>query len=531
MGWASPLLAAAATLVIGFALFSGLGKNPLEAFYVFFVKPVETLYGFGELLLKASPLMLCAVGLAAGYRANVWNIGAEGQLTLGAICGGGVALAFHDMGGAWVLPLMILAGAAGGMAWAAIPAWLRIRFNANEILVSLMLVYVASLLLSLLVHGAWRDPEGFNFPQSKMFNDFALLPNLLAETRLNIGFFLALAAVAIAWVFMTKSLTGFQMRVAGLAPAAANYAGISAKRTVWLGMLIGGATAGLAGVSEIAGPHRTTAAVGVAGLRLRRDHRRLRRSPASVRHPARQPADVAAVPRRRVRADGPRAAVGGDRPVPGHAAVLPARGGRVHQLPPEDRAPPRHCGIGTHAQPGRRIGASMDHLATLFVLTLAAGTPLVFAALGELVVEKSGVLNLGVEGMMLVGAVVAFMVAATTKQPWLGAIAGMAAGAALSIIFGVLTLSLMANQVATGLALSLFGVGLVRVHRPALHQRRHRRHQAARHSRCVGHPLRRQAALFAQSLRLPVAAPVRWDPVFPVPDARRARRARGRRVA
>ncbi len=254
MGWASPLLAAAATLIVGFALFSGLGKNPLEAFYVFFVKPVETLYGFGELLLKASPLMLCAVGLAAGYRANVWNIGAEGQLTLGAICGGGVALAFHDAGGALVLPLMILAGAAGGMAWAAIPAWLRTRFNANEILVSLMLVYVASLLLSLLVHGAWRDPEGFNFPQSKMFNDFALLPNLLPETRLNLGFFIALAAVAISWVFMTKSLTGFQMRVAGLAPAAANYAGISAKRTVWLGMLIGGATAGLAGVGEVAGP-------------------------------------------------------------------------------------------------------------------------------------------------------------------------------------------------------------------------------------------------------------------------------------
>jgi simple sugar transport system permease protein len=193
MGWASPLLAAAATLVVGFALFSGLGKNPLEAFYVFFVKPVETLYGFGELLLKASPLMLCAVGLAAGYRANVWNIGAEGQLTLGAICGGGVALAFHESGGAWVLPLMIVAGAAGGMAWAAIPAWLRTRFNANEILVSLMLVYVASLLLSLLIHGAWRDPEGFNFPQSKMFNDFALLPTLLPETRLNIGFLITLA--------------------------------------------------------------------------------------------------------------------------------------------------------------------------------------------------------------------------------------------------------------------------------------------------------------------------------------------------
>jgi simple sugar transport system permease protein len=102
----------------------------------------------------------------------------------------------------------------------------------------------------------------------------------------------------------------------------------------------------------------------------------------------------------------------------------------------------------------------VDHFAELLVLTLAAGTPLVYAALGELVTEKSGVLNLGVEGMMLVGAVVSFVVAATTKNPWLGVGAGIAAGAALSAVFAVLTLSLMANQVATGLALSLFGVGL-----------------------------------------------------------------------
>jgi len=254
MRWLSPLFAVAATLVVGFVLFAGLGKNPLEAFEVFFIKPVESLYGVSELLLKASPLMLCAIGLAAGYRANVWNIGAEGQLTLGALCGGGVALALQDSGGAWVLPLMLVAGAAGGMAWAAIPAWLKTRFNANEILVSLMLVYVATLLLSLLVHGPWRDPEGFNFPQSKTFADVALLPNLLPETRLNIGFLLALAVVAVAWLFMRRSLVGFQMRVAGLAPDAANYAGVSARRTVWLGMLIGGATAGVAGVNEAAGP-------------------------------------------------------------------------------------------------------------------------------------------------------------------------------------------------------------------------------------------------------------------------------------
>ena len=253
-GALSPLVAVVATLLIGFALFTALGKDPWQAFHVFFVKPVDSRYGVGVLLQKAAPLMLCAIGLAAGYRANVWNIGAEGQLTMGAIAGGGVALAFHDSASPLLLPAMVVAGAAGGMAWAAIPAFLRTRFNANEILVSLMLVYIATFTLSLLVHGPWRDPEGFNFPQSKMFEPVALLPNLLPETRLNVGFLVALAAVAAGWVFMSKSLVGFQMRVAGLAPAAANYAGISARRTIWLGMLIGGACAGIAGIGEAAGP-------------------------------------------------------------------------------------------------------------------------------------------------------------------------------------------------------------------------------------------------------------------------------------
>ena len=253
-GWLSPLFAAAAMLMVGFILFHALDKNPWQALHVFFVKPIETRYGVGELLLKAGPLMLCAVGLAAGYRANVWNIGAEGQITLGAIFGGGVALAFHDSASSLVLPMMIVAGAGGGMMWAAIPAFLRTRFNANEILVSLMLVYVAGHLLSLLMQGPWRDPEGFNFPQSKMFCDAALLPNLLSGTRLNVGFLLALASVAAGWVFMSKSLAGYRMRVSGLAPAAATYAGISAKRGIWSGMLIGGACAGIAGVSEVAGP-------------------------------------------------------------------------------------------------------------------------------------------------------------------------------------------------------------------------------------------------------------------------------------
>lgn len=252
----APVLATLATLVAGFVVFEALGKDPIAAFHAFFIQPVATRYGVGELLLKASPLMLIATGLAIGYRANVWNIGAEGQLTLGAIAGGGVALAAGSIPipPALLLPAMVAAGAFCGMAWAAIPAWLRTRFNANEILTSLMLVYVANLFLSWLVHGPWRDPDGYNFPQSKLFTDAALLPNLLSGTRLNAGLPIALAVVAIAWLFIRRSVWGFEMRVAGKAPAAAAYAGISSTRNVWLGMLAGGACAGIAGVNEAAGP-------------------------------------------------------------------------------------------------------------------------------------------------------------------------------------------------------------------------------------------------------------------------------------
>jgi simple sugar transport system permease protein len=254
MRWLAPLFAAALTIVAGFALFSALGRDPVQAFHTFFVHPIRDVNGLAELLLKASPLMLIAVGLACGYRANVWNIGAEGQLIVGAIFGGGVALYFHGSDSPLVLPAMIVAGAIGGMLWAAIPALLRTRFNASEILVSLMLVYVATLILGYLVHGPWRDPEGFNFPQTQQFTETALFSTLLPGTRLNASLLLSLAAIAAGYVFLERSFIGFQMRVAGLADAAARYAGFDTKRAVWLGLLIGGAAAGLAGVGEIAGP-------------------------------------------------------------------------------------------------------------------------------------------------------------------------------------------------------------------------------------------------------------------------------------
>ena len=251
---ASPLIAAAAMLVTGIVFFSLLGRDPQQAFLVFFVKPLSTVYGIGELLLKATPLLLCGLGLALGFRANVWNIGAEGQLTMGAIAGGGVALWLGDEVHGWGLPLMIAAGAAGGMAWAAIPAFLRNRFNTSEILVTLMLVYIAQLFLSYLVHGPWRDPQGYNFPQSRAFNDAYILPILIDGTRTTWAFVLALAAAAASWIFSGLTYAGYRMQVAGLAPAAAGYAGYSGKGTVWMALLIGGAAAGIAGLCEVAGP-------------------------------------------------------------------------------------------------------------------------------------------------------------------------------------------------------------------------------------------------------------------------------------
>ena len=254
MRYLSPLLAVALMLTCGMVLFKVLGKSPVEGFKVFFLQPMADRYGVAELFLKATPLMLCAVGLSVGFRGNVWNIGAEGQLLMGALAGGGLALHFPASQSPFLLPAMFVAGALGGMLWAAIPAWLRTRFNANEILTSLMLVYIAELVVSWLVHGPWKDPDGFNFPQTRLFQAKAIIPVLVEGTRVNAALLVAIGALVVGWIFMNRSFLGYQMKVSGQAERAGRYAGFSARRTVWLGMLVGGCCAGLAGVSEVAGP-------------------------------------------------------------------------------------------------------------------------------------------------------------------------------------------------------------------------------------------------------------------------------------
>jgi ABC-type uncharacterized transport system permease subunit len=252
--WLSPVVAIVATLIVSTLLFAAMGKPAGAALYTFVVAPVSSLNGIAELGVKAAPLVLIGVGLAIGFRANVWNIGAEGQLILGAIAGGGVGLLAGDETGFWILPAMILAGAAGGALWAAIPALLKTRFNASEILTSLMLTYVAQLLLIYLVVGPWKDPEGYGFPQTRLFGEGATMPILLSGTRVHLGVLAAVVAVALVWLLHAKTLLGFKLRVLGQAPRAAAYAGFSGESLTWFALLLGGALAGLAGVFEAAGP-------------------------------------------------------------------------------------------------------------------------------------------------------------------------------------------------------------------------------------------------------------------------------------
>ena len=252
--YGSPVLALLVTVVIGVILFAALGKDPIRGLEMFFWQPIRNAYALGELMVKATPLLIIALGLAVCFRSNVWNIGAEGQYIIGAVFAGGVALLADKGTGGWIVIPVVLAGVVGGMLWAALTALLRDRFNANEILVSLMLVYVAALVLSYLVGGPWKDPAGFNFPQTKTFDISTRIPRLFEGSRLSIGLLLAIVGVVAMWIFLFRTRAGFAQQVGGLAPAAARYAGFSSRKALWTALMISGGAAGLAGALEVAGP-------------------------------------------------------------------------------------------------------------------------------------------------------------------------------------------------------------------------------------------------------------------------------------
>ena len=261
----SPVIAISLMLIASALMLWVMGRPVGQALYVYFAQPIDEFWKFltlpdqraawiytpSEVLVKAIPLALIGAGLCVCFRANVWNIGAAGQYTLGAIFAGFVAL-FAPEGPAWLwLPIYMVAGALGGMAWAAIPAFLRTRFNANEILVSLMLTYVAALALDWLVRGPWKDPAGMGFPESRDFSDAFLMPVLIETTRLHLGLVIAIVAAIILAVMMARTMRGFQVRVIGAAPRAGAFAGFSQNGTIWFVLLLSGAMAGLAGAIEV----------------------------------------------------------------------------------------------------------------------------------------------------------------------------------------------------------------------------------------------------------------------------------------
>lgn len=252
--FASPVIALVLTCVSSLILFALLGKPAGVALHALLLKPFLSWYSFTEVLLKMAPLLLIAQGLAIGFRANVFNIGAEGQFIIGAVCASALPVYFPNGGIPFMWPMMILAGALGGMLYAMIAAGLRTRFGASEILVTLMMSLIAVQILNYLLLGPWKDPRGFNFPQSVMFPFDALLPLLFAGARTNISLIFAFAASILAYLMMQHHFRGYQLRTAGLAPRAALYAGFSAPRMIWLSLALGGLAAGIAGASEVAGP-------------------------------------------------------------------------------------------------------------------------------------------------------------------------------------------------------------------------------------------------------------------------------------
>lgn len=249
----SPFIALGLTLVFGGIMFMILGKDPLAALYSFFVEPLTEVWSLHELAIKAAPLILIAVGLSVCYRSNNWNIGAEGQFIMGAIAGSILPVVFYEWQSPLVLPLMMLLGMLGGALFASIPAFLKAHLNTNEILTSLMLVYVAQLFLDWLVRGPWRNPGGMNFPETRTFDATAILPEMIASGRAHWGFGFAIIAAVLIWFMMRYTLKGFEITVLGQSERAGRFAGFSSRKMIWFSMLLSGALAGLAGIAEVSG--------------------------------------------------------------------------------------------------------------------------------------------------------------------------------------------------------------------------------------------------------------------------------------
>ena len=258
--WMTPIVAVVATMIAGGLMFAALGIDPVASIRTIFWDPLFGEFAFyyrGQLLVKAGPLILIAIGLSLGFRAGIWNIGAEGQYIIGAVCAAAVGLAFYPMEARWLIfPLMIIAGALGGLAWAMIPGILRTRFNTNEILVSLLLVYVAEQILAWAALSPLKNPEGAGFPGSRNLRNYESAANneLIAGSGMHWGVVAAMIAVIYAYILLSRHNMGFNIRLTGESPRAARFAGVNPTRLVLFCLGMSGALAGLAGMFEVAGP-------------------------------------------------------------------------------------------------------------------------------------------------------------------------------------------------------------------------------------------------------------------------------------
>ena len=254
--FATPVVAVSITVVLGGIIFALLGYDALKALSMFFLTPLSRGDQIADLFVKACPLIIIGTGLVFCYRANIWNIGAEGQLVLGALGAGWVALSYPEASSYAILVPMALAAMAAGALWALIPAFLRVRFSTNEILVSLMLTYVASLLIDWLVRGPWRDPMSFGFPLTPLYADAALIPPIILPGigrlgQLHWGVPFALLIAIIGGLVLRHTLAGYQVRLFGEAPRAAQFAGFKPGFVTIAVMMASGALAGLAGAVEV----------------------------------------------------------------------------------------------------------------------------------------------------------------------------------------------------------------------------------------------------------------------------------------
>jgi len=255
--WVGPLIPIAAiivTFILTATLVALVNANPLEAYYYFLIDPLSGRASAIEVLVKSTPLLLTGAAVTFAFAGGYWNIGAEGQLYMGATAATAIGLQMDGVSPWIALPLMIAGGFLAGMLWALVPALMKVKLAIDEVVTTLLLNSVALFIVSALLNGPWRDPIS-QWPQSPEIANSAIFPKLITRSRLHLGFVLAIIVIIIIWFVLTRTAFGLRMRAVGMGPEAARFAGIHVPRTMLIAALVSGGIAGVAGVSEVAGIH------------------------------------------------------------------------------------------------------------------------------------------------------------------------------------------------------------------------------------------------------------------------------------